>query len=184
MSKSCPHGKTALAAYLANEVPLVPGTGKVALDVGAGDGGMRGLMVAAGVLCEATWLAVEAWAPFVSEFSLKDIYDNVIVADVRYLDWGKVPPLDIAFFGNILEHMPNDDARAVVTAAAERASLLAMTFPSADRCRQAWSKGHANWFDNHAVARVNEATVREWGLPVLWWHSEGDQGLAVLEGNQ
>lgn len=182
MPTSSPAGKPELAAYLARKQGRAIGKGLNVLDVGAGNGGMFQRMRAGGAYVGARWIAVEAWAPFVNEFHLDEMYDQVIVADVRWLNWDALPQIDTVFFGDVLEHMVNATAFAVVQAAKRHAKLVVASFPSADRCRQAWSSGHANWFDNHRVARITMgAAVLMGGRPLWSWEGD-DQGLCVWEG--
>lgn len=182
MPTSSPAGKPELAAYLARKQGRAIGKGLNVLDVGAGDGGMFQRMRAGGAYRGAYWIAVEAWAPFVHEFKLDEMYDKVIVADVRWLDWRRLPDLDTVFFGDVLEHMTTAEAIDAVAVARTLSNLVAASFPTADRCRQVWSSAHTNWFDNHVVARIKLAAAAEdFGVPIWQWEG-GDQGLCVWKG--
>jgi hypothetical protein len=78
------------------------------LDIGAGSGTYGRLMRTAHP--SAYRIGVEVWAPYVHRFALTEVYDWMIVDDVREL-WGKLPPrVDIVILGDVLEHMPVEDA--------------------------------------------------------------------------
>jgi hypothetical protein len=57
-------------------------------------------------------VAVEIWEPYVEQFFLNDIYNDVLVRDVR--DVEATPRLaqyfDLIIFGDILEHMTKEEA--------------------------------------------------------------------------
>lgn len=63
------------------------------------------------VLDGAEWDAVEVWGPYVQRFQLRFTYRTVVVADVAYLDWSRLPePLggrayDLVVLGDVLEHL-------------------------------------------------------------------------------
>lgn len=79
-----------------------------ALDVGAGSGTyghlLRDLM--------ANITAIEVWKPYVTGYSLAALYDSVLVRDVRDLARNQIafePRFDLIIFGDILEHMTEDE---------------------------------------------------------------------------
>lgn len=77
-----------------------------AVDVGAGDAGWR-------VFCgpwmpECRWTAVEIFEPYSERFLLPNRYSEVLIADIRDLD--PLPPADVYFLGDVLEHMPEQDS--------------------------------------------------------------------------
>lgn len=86
------------------------------VDVGAGDGGYARRMRSSTPL-GCTWAAIEVWEPYVSRFKLQELYDVVYVADVRDMcaeDWHSD---DVVIFGDVIEHMPRDDAVEVLRVA-------------------------------------------------------------------
>src|SRR5690606_32164324 len=60
---------------------LAPAT---VVDVGPGDGTY--VRLARDVTPDTWWAGVEAWGPYVTQFGLDRLYDQVVVADVRHLD--------------------------------------------------------------------------------------------------
>lgn len=87
------------------------------VDVGPGDGSAADFYRP--LMRRARWTGVEIWEPYDAMFGLRDRYDPLIVADVRDLD--PLPEADLYLFGDVLEHMPAEDAVAVW----DRARLVA-----------------------------------------------------------
>jgi hypothetical protein len=74
--------------------------------------------------------AIEAFYPYVSKYSLKDKYDDVIISDIRYFDWDKAPqPCDLIIFGDVLEHLTSLEACLVVSDAKEVAKNIIISLP-------------------------------------------------------
>jgi hypothetical protein len=77
------------------------------IDVGAGPGKWGRILRDV-----APVTALEIWPPYVEEFNLSTIYPDVVCEDARlYIGWEL---FDVAILGDVLEHMPKDDARALV----------------------------------------------------------------------
>jgi hypothetical protein len=95
-------------------------TPRSVLDIGVGAGTwaklLRGSLPQVGgpFLAPGALLhGVEAWAPYIQEFSLVELYDAITVADARfYLDFlaESRTKYDAVILGDVLEHMPKDDA--------------------------------------------------------------------------
>lgn len=105
-------GKDWLSEHIQNineraSIPLVT-------DVGAGEGTYHSLL--SPVLPTANWLAVEVWGPYVSEYSLNDKYDTVVVADMQWVD-PCVFNANLVIFGDVIEHVSKSSAMAVVESA-------------------------------------------------------------------
>lgn len=56
------------------------------------------------------WVGIEAWAPYVDEYDLHSKYDELVVGDAMAIDFASLGDLDVAFFGDVLEHLPKRDA--------------------------------------------------------------------------
>ena len=83
-------------------------TGKTILDIGCGTGTYKNMFPNLG----QHWTAVEIWQPYVEKYKLHDKYNSVIVADVR--EWMPEQKYDVCFCGDILEHMTEQQAIAVL----------------------------------------------------------------------
>lgn len=55
-------------------------------------------------------IGVEIWRPYVREFRLHELYDQVIVRDVREMTLPEWPRTDVVILGDVLEHMTAADA--------------------------------------------------------------------------
>ncbi|MFD6094731.1 class I SAM-dependent methyltransferase [Nocardiopsis flavescens] len=116
----------------------------VTVDIGTGEGTYARLMRPHH---HGTWVGVEAWAPYVGEFGLRDLYDRVVIADVRHLDLHTVhhgPDLVIA--GDVLEHMAADEARVVIAKLKAWADHLLVSIPIVHYPQGPYQ---GNWFDAH-----------------------------------
>lgn len=99
MPWSTPEGKTETLQLLEQRWPR----GATVLDIGPGAGAMRHLLPAKFVMD-----CVEIFAPYVERFRLRDLYRQVIIADVR--TWSAVKRYDVAILGDVLEHMRAEEA--------------------------------------------------------------------------
>lgn len=124
------------------------------LDIGAGSGIWRDVI--GPVQPGAHWTAVEVWGPYVGEFGLEARYDRVIVGDARYLDWAKLGTFDLVLFGDVLEHMPPDDAAALLGAALAASAYVVVSMPIVH-----YPQGpeFGNPYETH-VAHYDPATAR------------------------
>jgi len=118
MPYSDPDNKATVEGWLAEIAPVS------VLDVGPGAG-------AYGQMCRRipsleTLDAVEAWEPYVAQFDLTAVYDEVFIGDVRdhdKFDYG------VVIFGDILEHMSADNALAVYWRALNQAEWVIFSIP-------------------------------------------------------
>ena len=76
------------------------------LDVGVGSGTYSNLLREH---VDAIY-GVEAWEPYLNEFNLYDKYDELFVDDVRVIDTHELPWVDLVIFGDVLEHMSEEDS--------------------------------------------------------------------------
>lgn len=74
------------------------------------------------------WTAVEAWQPYVAQFGLDRLYDEVITSDARHLPWTAYRA-DLVIAGDVLEHMTRDDAKALLKRIRQGAANLIVSIP-------------------------------------------------------
>lgn len=79
---------------------------KSIIDFGAGMGTYRKLLGR-----DYHWTGVEIFPAYVTEFELERTYDDVIVGDLRTIDW---PQADCLIFGDVLEHLSKAEVLAVI----------------------------------------------------------------------
>ena len=102
MPTSVAEGKSWLVPRIKAELP---GT---VLDIGAGEGTYGRLLSDARE--GSTLIALETHKPYVAKFGLEDLYDKVIVGDVRTR---RLPKADVVILGDVLEHLEAKDAEKV-----------------------------------------------------------------------
>jgi 2-polyprenyl-3-methyl-5-hydroxy-6-metoxy-1,4-benzoquinol methylase len=133
MPKSSRNGKQAIIQWLQS----VENVNKV-LDVGAGKGTYKRLcdgfrvykdIPAIGpILKNATWDAVEIWEPYIKEYELENLYDSVVNEDIREIQ-KELPDYDLAFVGDILEHMTKDEACRLIKTLTKKCKVVIISIP-------------------------------------------------------
>jgi hypothetical protein len=115
-------------------------------------------------------IGVEVFRPYVAEFALNDLYDQVIVRDIRELPLTEWPRVDVAVLGDVLEHMSEKDAIRIwhlACASANRAVYLSIpTVP----CPQGPVNG--NRYEEHVVSDWTHERILE-AFPLISWHWRG-----------
>lgn len=91
------------------------------LDIGCGEG------TYAKMFPEADWTGVEIFGPYVMEFGLDKIYNELIVQDARTVDFEG--EYDIAFAGDVLEHMTGAEASELVLKLRRVANWTVISIP-------------------------------------------------------
>ena len=99
---------------------------KTVLDVGAGNGTYLNL-IREGLGASVDVTAVEIWEPYIKEYKLNDLYNTVLQEDVREVDNFSY---DLVIFGDILEHMSEDDALAVWAKVQAQAKYAIIAIPT------------------------------------------------------
>lgn len=73
----------------------------------------------------ATWLGVEIFQPYVERYDLEQKYDGIVVSDIRHLEIKH----DLGIFGDVLEHLPREDAVNVLQSQAGLSKNLYVSVP-------------------------------------------------------
>jgi hypothetical protein len=76
-----------------------------------------------------SWSCIEIWAPYVRQFGLDAIYDDVVVADARAVDFRTLGRVDLIIFGDVLEHMTKAEAESLVDKALSHARFVLISIP-------------------------------------------------------
>lgn len=100
---------------------------KTIIDVGAGSGTYRDYFNSHEYFPKID--AIEVWKPYVEEFQLNKKYNKVYEQDVRNF---KKYNHDLVIFGDILEHMSEDDAFKVWMKASEGCKYGVISIPIID----------------------------------------------------
>ena len=124
---------------------------RLVLDIGPGEGAYADLLRP--VLPYTAFHGIEAWEAYVDKYDLLTKYDAVSIQDVRQFEF----PLGdyTVIMGDVLEHMPEDDGRAVIAAIKARAKHLLLSVPVLHKEQGAT---FGNPYERH---------VRHWGFDEL-----------------
>ena len=146
------------------------------LDVGPGVG-TYGRMVRE--LFEVEQLdAVEIWAPYIEQYQLREIYDSVLVCDIRF--WQTLS-YDLVILGDVLEHLSFDDALKLWRRLSEQAGAVLLSIPIVH-----YPQGihEDNPFETHLVEDWSTSMILEHLGGIREYREFGDTGafLAVFRG--
>jgi len=94
------------------------------LDIGAGAGNMPKRYRTNG----QHWTGVEVWEPYVEQYKLRDQYQVLVVQDARTVDYGE-DLYDVAFAGDVLEHMTYADAQQLMAKLRRAARYVIVSIP-------------------------------------------------------
>lgn len=149
-------------------------------DIGPGEGTYADLMLGTNTSEEAFWVAVEIWPDYIEQYDLWRKYDAVLNKDARELKMSEVPDDSLIIFGDVLEHMPEDDARRLILKAKQAFRYILVSIPIVHA-----PQGEVN-------GNPYEAHVKHWGfdemhaamgycmafkghtIGLYWWDSEED----------
>jgi len=81
------------------------------------------------ILKHANWTGVEAWKPYIDQYNLTTRYNNIVNADIRTIDYSKFEKFDLAFAGDVLEHMTKEEAVTLVENILAISSILIISIP-------------------------------------------------------
>ena len=115
-------------------------------------------------------IGVEIWPPYLTAYSLRDLYDYVMVRDVREMSLTDWPRVDVVILGDVLEHMSRADALRVwnlACASARKAVYLSIPIvPMPQGAMQ------GNPHEEHVVPDWTHEQVLE-TFPLISWHWTG-----------
>lgn len=157
-------------------------TSELVVDVGPGEGTYS--ILGRHLRWDARWLGIEIFEPYVDRFMLGQKYDDVIVGDVR--DWTPPPFGYTILFGDVLEHMPREDAVALLKLHLECADEIYVSVPIVESVQ-------GECFGNEHETHVHQWTYDEmsdllpdadrWEGSVVgrwWWKRITPIGLAAV----
>lgn len=124
----------------------------------------------------AKWTAIEIWEPYVDRFLLRHRYSEVIVADVRKVD--PLPLADVYIFGDVIEHMPLQDAydvweKALASCWRAVVSLPIFHYPQGE--------AEGNPYEAHVETWSEEMVHQQLGS-IINGHVSGYTGCYIAKG--
>jgi len=148
MPYSDPDNKAVAAEWLTEIQPVT------VLDVGPGAGAYG--QIARTISSVGRVDAVEAWEPYLAEFGLRNLYDNVFVEDVRdRQDF----TYDVVIFGDVLEHMTKEDALRIYELARSQAKWILFSIPIIHLPQGAYA---GNPFEIHVHDNWTHQEILDW----------------------
>ena len=141
------------------------------LDIGVGCGTYAKLFPG------SDWTGVEAWEPYVDQFDLNSLYHNLILADARSVDYGSLGLFDVAFLGDVLEHMSSHDAAKLLSNIRDIADFVVISIPLGHHPQGAVN---GNEFERHVEDWDHDKVLRLFGAPKSS-RIEGEIGVYIYE---
>lgn len=126
------------------------------------------------------WRAIEVWEPYIHQYDLISLYDQVLIGDVRRLAWPNYRA-DLVIAGDILEHMPLEHARTVLRRIKQAAAHLIVSIPVLHLPQDAvngnpYERHIHHWTPQAMAAELGAGIVESWvgdTLGYWWWSREG-----------
>lgn len=130
------------------------------------------------------WVGVEIWDPYIHKYGLLDKYDRVIHDDIRNYpfigDTNREVDNDLIIFGDVLEHMPEDDARALIVKAKQYFRYILVSVPIVHAPQgevngNPYEEHVKHWdFDEMHEAMGKCMAFKGHTIGLYWWDSEED----------
>lgn len=138
------------------------------LDIGPGFG------TYAKMFPHAEWTGVEIWEPYVEKYGLKSFYKHLHICDAR--EWEPTEQYDVAFAGDVLEHMTVDEAKALLAKLRGCAETVIVSIPIGHYPQDEWE---GNPYERHVTDNWTDESFREaFGEPT-WSSIDREIGIYV-----
>lgn len=98
---------------------------KTAVDVGAGNGNIGKMIKGIDENCHI--IGVEIFGPYIEQFKIYEIYDRIIIDDIKNV----INTLsgDLIIFGDVLEHMNKEEAMNIISVAVKNFKHIIINAP-------------------------------------------------------
>jgi hypothetical protein len=148
-------------------------------DVGPGEGTYSDLCIHD---TSCSWTAIEVWEPYVEQYGLNHKYNSVVVQDIRKVDFSfsRIGSNALIIFGDVLEHMPEDDARTLILEAKKYfrwilVSIPIVHAPQGEVNGNPYEEHVKHWgFDEMHAAMGYCMAFKGHTIGLYWWDSEED----------
>ena len=125
---------------------------RTVLDVGVGEGTYSNLLRS-----DEYWTGIEAWAPYVEQYELADLYDRLIVDDFRNVS----VEADLAIVGDCLEHVPHAEGEAYINRLMGEVGAILLVlplgeFPQGEVDGNPYQAHRATWTDEEVRLLMGE----------------------------
>lgn len=75
------------------------------------------------------WYGIEVYYPYVTHYELYSKYEDIIVADARYVDYSLLPRPNLVIVGDCIEHMNEADGKRMIKQFTELADYVLISVP-------------------------------------------------------
>jgi glycosyltransferase involved in cell wall biosynthesis len=140
------------------------------LDIGCGEGTYAKLFP------DADWTGIEVWEPYVEAYGLRSLYPTLIVADARTHTFAPDEHFDVAFAGDVLEHMTEDEAAALLEKLKACAGTVIASIPIGHYPQGEWG---GNPYERHVVDDWTDERVKTALGEPSWSAVDGEIGVYV-----
>lgn len=138
------------------------------LDIGCGSG------TYAKMFPNSQWDGVEVWEPYVKEYGLEGLYNNLYVKDAR--QWTPQRDYDVAILGDVLEHMTVGEAKVLFDKVKRCAETVIVSIPIGLYPQREYE---GNPFEAHVKDDWTDEQVKDvFGCP-SWSIIDGEIGVYV-----
>jgi len=138
------------------------------LDIGCGCG------TYAKMFPDAHWTGVEIWEPYVEAYGLTSLYSSLYVEDAR--TWEPVAYYDVAFAGDVLEHMTAHEAKQLLEKLKACADTVVVRIPLGHHPQ---GECEGNPYETHVTDNwLDEQVQVTFGTPTLV-HLDGYIGVYI-----
>ena len=158
-------------SYIKNIVSRLPH--QKMLDIGCGCG------TYAKMFSGADWTGVEIWEPYVKQYELDTLYGKLYVEDAR--TWEPAGHYDVAFAGDVLEHMTSQEARSLLEKLKLCADTVVVSIPVGHHPQGEYA---GNPHEAHIVDDYDDAKIRAALGEPAWSHIEGIIGVYIWSKHQ
>lgn len=159
-------------------IDLIDATGTV-IDIGAGVGTYKALLTDT----KAQWVGIEVYQPYIEKYNLTDIYPKVVCADARYVDYSLFEDVNLVIAGDVLEHMPRNDAIGLIDRLKKVADNIIISIPIIESHQgtvdgNVYETHHYQWDYDEMLGILGhgrgtiKATLKGEVLGYYWWSKE------------
>lgn len=154
MPSSSPRGKN----WISDQIKRITARSdiKSVLDVGTGEGTY--LKKFKSLTPNAQWNGIEIWQPYVEKYKLIDLYDRLVNQDARSVDYSQFNSVDLAFAGDVLEHMTKDESISLVDQILKQSKCLFISIPIIHMPQGEYD---GNPYEKHIKDDWSDSEVRE-----------------------
>jgi len=152
MPASSPLGKDVIKAWFERQEDI-----KSILDVGAGEGTYRKLLGG-----KYHWIALEVWKEYVDRFKLEDMYNEVIIGDIRDT---VVPTTDCVILGDVIEHVDKEDGKTILEVASSVCKHVVVSIPLGKYEQGAIED---NPYEEHKATWTMKEMKKIYDWPIIW----------------